>query len=189
MLPISFFHPVRLLLIISFDQEPKRRHLGVFAERSLRSISLVSWPQKGLLKQLALEKQLLKWSPVTGLCNSKKLKWYQSSRPAVLYGTTKGQYTGSFMRENLIYEPSKLLYLEIRMDIGICRVKELPSPQITSLYWDIMWRSRSRPEWVLTVVWEAWLNGTTIAWITISPFCIPVHQRGCASMCMCGCVW
>lgn len=43
-------------------------------------------------------------------------------------------------------------------------------------------------EWVLTVVWEAWLNGNTIAQITISPLCIPECLCGCAFICMCGCV-
>lgn len=82
------------------------------------------------------------------------------------------------------------------MKIRICGVKELQSLTHChlhllcpwNLYWDFMWHSQSLFEWVLTVVWEAWLNGTTIAWITISPFCILVRRCGRASTCMCVCV-
>lgn len=38
-----------------------------------------------------------------------------------------------------------------------------------NVYWDILWLCLSRFEFVLTVVWKAWLKGTTIAWMTISP--------------------
>lgn len=51
-----------------------------------------------------------------------------------------------------------------------------------------MWRSWSLFEWVLTVVWAAWLNGTMIAWIKISSFCILGCRCGRASMCICGSV-
>lgn len=48
-----------------------------------------------------------------------------------------GCYEGFLMIENQIYEPTELLYLKLRMNIGMCRVKELQSLQINSLHRDV----------------------------------------------------